>query len=163
MSSISLPDIRSWKKFDAERKLMTHHPGFAGEAHEWEGMVGNRQHITRREIGTMPTSAIAHLPGQSGEVRGQHRNMQGPAWEAFKADVAANGIHEPITVHVDHGKAPVISEGNHRLDAAAELGMDRVPVEVTYYGHAEQQGTVANRPGPPRVEKSISPAQSRHH
>jgi hypothetical protein len=35
-------------------------------------------------------------------------------------------------------KDPVISEGNHRRDAAVELGHSHVPVEIRYFGHAEQ-------------------------
>ena len=106
---------------------------------DYEGTPGNRDHITRREDGTVPTSAIADLPGVKGEVPGEHRNRQGDEWEAFKADIAENGIQSPIFVTVDpDGSGPKISEGNHRRDAAVELGLAEVPVEVRYYGHAER-------------------------
>ena len=64
--------------------------------------------------------------------------MQGDEWEQFKADIAANGIQTPLFITVDHGEDPVLSEGNHRRDAAVELGLDRVPVEIRFFGHAEQ-------------------------
>jgi 8-oxo-dGTP diphosphatase len=114
---------------------------------EYGGTTGDSSHITRREDGWLPTSAVAHLPGAMGEVPGEHRNRKGEKWDSFKSDIAANGIKDPIFITVDHGKDPVISEGNHRRDAAVELGHSHVPVEVRYYGHAEQQGTVQSRAG----------------
>jgi len=111
-------------------------------AKDYEGEVGNPQHITRREEGHVPTAAIAGLGGVRGEAPGAHRNRQGPAWEKFKDDIAARGIQNPIFITVDHGDEPKISEGNHRRDAAVELGMSHVPVEIRYFGHAERDRLV---------------------
>ena len=105
---------------------------------DFEGRVGDSSHITRVERGSLPTAEVAAIPGARGEVPGEHRNMQGDEWEQFKDDIAANGIKTPLLVTVDHGEDPVLSEGNHRRDAAVELGLDRVPVEIRFFGHAEQ-------------------------
>ena len=115
------------------------------DAKSYDGEVGNTGHITRNEQGTIPTAAIAKLMGVRREIPGDHRNKKGQVWEDFKADIAANGILEPIFITVDPGEDPKISEGNHRRDAAVELGMDEVPVEIRYFGHAEIQGTVLER------------------
>lgn len=112
---------------------------------DYAGTVGDRSHITRDERGTVPTSAIASLPGVSGEMPGEHRNRKGPAWDAFLADIQENGIRDPIFVTVDYDAEPRISEGNHRRDAAVELGLPEVPIEIRYFGHAEQKGTVVER------------------
>ena len=112
---------------------------------EYEGRVGDPTHITRSERGLMPTEAIAHLHGVKGELPGEHRNRQGPEWAAFKRHIAANGVEHPVFITVDHGQEPKISEGNHRRDAAVELGLPNVPVEVRYFGHSERQGTVMDR------------------
>lgn len=112
--------------------------GFEGEQHDYEGEVGNRTHITRILRGTVPTSSVAGLPGARGETPGAHRNRQGERWDHFKADIAENGIKNPLFITVDHGQDPVISEGNHRRDAAVETGLPHVPVEVRYFGHAEK-------------------------
>lgn len=112
--------------------------GFEGEQHDYEGEVGNRDHITRIMRGTVPTSAVAGLHGARGETPGAHRNRQGERWEHFKADIAANGVKSPLFITVDHGQPPVLSEGNHRRDAAVEAGVGRVPVEVRYFGHSER-------------------------
>jgi hypothetical protein len=114
---------------------------------DYEGETGNRDHITRTEQGTIPTAALAHMRGERGEVPGAHRNMQGERWDAFKDDINQNGIKSPIFILVDPGKPARISEGNHRRDAAVELGLEQVPVEIRYFGHSEREGTVVERAG----------------
>lgn len=115
------------------------------ELKTWDGEQGNARHLTGKQEGTIPTSVLASLVGARGEQRGQHRNKQGEKWEAFKADIAERGIQDPIFITVDPGKAPQINEGNHRLDAAMELGLESVPVEIRYFGKAEDEGTVMAR------------------
>jgi hypothetical protein len=111
---------------------------------EHEGRVGDPTHITRGERGLMPTSVLAAMPGVKGEVPGEHRNHQGARWDSFKT-AYAEGKMNPVFITVDHGEAPKLSEGNHRRDAAVELGHDYVPYEAKYYGHAEQQGLIHER------------------
>jgi hypothetical protein len=111
------------------------------------GEEGNHTHITMKEGGTLPTSVVARMPGKMDEVPGEHRNKHGQQWEDFKADIAARGIEHPIFITVDWDDHPYISEGNHRRDAAVELGLPEVPVEIVYFGCAEKQGTVAERAG----------------
>jgi ParB-like nuclease family protein len=112
---------------------------------DYEGEVGNRNHITRTELGMMPISHVRHLLGATGERPGEHRTRHGERWDEFKNDVARRGIENPIFVTVDYGESPRISEGNHRRDAAVELGMKHVPVEARYFGHAEQEGSLKDR------------------
>jgi 8-oxo-dGTP diphosphatase len=117
------------------------------EAADYDGVTGNANHITRTERGTIPTAAVAGMRGRSGERPGEHRNKQGADWDAFKDDIARNGIRNPVFITVDHGEEPVLSEGNHRRDAAVELGLTHVPAEIRYYGHAEHEGAVLDRAG----------------
>lgn len=112
---------------------------------DYAGTVGRKDHITRIEEGHLPIEAVAGLHGVEGEVPGQHRTRTGAEWEAFKADIAANGVQRPIFITVDHGEPPKISEGNERRDAAVAAGLKSIPVEIRYFGHAEQQGTVLDR------------------
>jgi hypothetical protein len=106
----------------------------------FEGRVGESDHLTRRETGTLDTNSISHLKGQKGELRGEHRKRSGKEWEDFKADIKKNGVKEPIFITKDYNQEAVISEGNHRLDAAIEVGLKEVPVEINYFGKAEDQG-----------------------
>jgi hypothetical protein len=112
---------------------------------EYEGTIGDPTHITRSERGMIPVSAIAGLHGARGEKPGEHRNRQGSRWDEFKGDIAAKGVEDPVFVTVDYGEEPKLSEGNHRRDAAVELGMTHIPGEVRYFGHAERQGSVLDR------------------
>jgi hypothetical protein len=118
--------------------------GPRGQVQEYEGAEGNRDHITRSEIGLMPTAALVRLHGARGEKPGEHEHYQGAAWDEFKSRIAP-GIEHDLFITVDHGDEPRISEGNNRRDAAVELGHPYVPVEVRYFGHAERQGTVFER------------------
>ena len=122
------------------------HRTAALEARDYKGTPGDNSHITRNEYGLIPTSAIAAMPGVRGEVPGEHRNMDDEdEWPQFKEDIARNGIQHPVFITVNHGEEPRLSEGNHRRDAAVELGISHVPAEIRYFGHAEQQGTVLER------------------
>ena len=114
------------------------------QVRDYEGITGRSDHITRGENGMIPLDAIRHLHGVNGERPGEH-SRQGERWESLKRDVAENGITNPIFITVDYGDEPKISEGNNRRDLAAELGHSHVPVEIRYFGHAEQQGSVLER------------------
>lgn len=116
--------------------------GVALETTNYEGREGDRSHLTRAQTGTIPTDLIATMPGVSGEVPGEHRNKQGAEWDAFVADIRANGIQRPIFITIDWDGQPRISEGNHRRDAAVEAGLTDVPVEIRYFGHAQRQNPV---------------------
>jgi hypothetical protein len=122
----------------AQGNLSPHQFGDQVVVKDYEGTVGDPTHITRSIRGLVPTAAIAGLHGVKGEVPGEHRNRQGQRWDDFKADIAAKGIKDPVFITVDHGEQPKISEGNHRRDAALELGMTHVPAEIRYFGHAER-------------------------
>lgn len=53
-------------------------------------------------------------------------SMSPSEFAAFLADVAANGIEQPLAITAD----AVVLDGRHRLHAARELGLERVPVRV---------------------------------
>ena len=53
------------------------------------------------------------------------------------------GIQTPLNIRVMPGKMPMLREGNHRLQAAIQLGMDEVPVVIDYFGRAEREMRVA--------------------
>lgn len=111
----------------------------------YQGTPGSLRHITRTEEGQIPLAAIADLKGREGEQPGEHTTMTPERFEALKADIAANGIRNPIFITVDPGMPPEISEGSNRRDAAAALGMTHVPALVRYFGHSEEKGTVTER------------------
>lgn len=52
--------------------------------------------------------------------------MSADEYESFRADIAARGIWKPLEI----SKGGVVLDGRHRLRAARELGITRVPVRV---------------------------------
>jgi hypothetical protein len=123
---------------------MTLNPKQFSMTTSWEepGTPGNRTHITREDTGWLPIESVAKMQGVMGEVPGEHRNKQGEHWESFKGDIAERGIEHPLFITVDPGEDPKMSEGNHRRDAAVELGHTHVPATVRYFGHAERRKVV---------------------
>lgn len=103
----------------------------------WDGRAGDPSHLTKEITGLVPTSLIADLSGRRGEVPGAHRNKQGPEWEAFLEDIDTRGIQDAIFIVVEETGEAFIYEGNHRRDAAVELGLDEVPVEIRFFGKSE--------------------------
>lgn len=126
----------------------------------FEGTEGSRRDITRIETGNVKTQSIAHLPGACGEIRGNHIRRHGEKWEAFKKDIAENGIKERISIFKDPGEDAVIREGNHRLDAALELGLETVPVEIRYFGHSEKTGLVTDHQTQCRIPTNLMDVES---
>ena len=124
----------------AVRRSVGNLPAPRLERNVWEGRVGDMRHLTAKEEGFVPTEYIADLQGARGEIRGQHRNRQGKDWEDFKKDIQDRGIQQPIFIVSEPGFGPRIYNGNHRLDAALELGLSEVPIEVRYFGKQEDMG-----------------------
>lgn len=113
--------------------------------HRDSGKYGRRDHMTYEEQGTIPIEVVRDMPGWNGEVPHTHRNRKGERWEEFKADLAENGMHYGIFIMVNVGEPIRIWEGNHRRDAAVELGWDEIPVQIRYTGLAEQDGLLMER------------------
>ena len=117
---------------------------------EWEGREGDRSHLTREETGQVRLLSVIPIRGSRGERRDWHEqggqmwfgNYPKEKWLAFLEDIKKNGMREPIFIIKDPGKPPLIHEGNHRVQAARQLGMRYVPVEVRYFGHSEREGLV---------------------
>jgi hypothetical protein len=88
----------------------------------------------------LPVSMLAKLPGVMGEQSNVRENdlnwlvdHMGKTGKLPKTD--GREYHPFITV--DHRGMPFVSEGNHRIMAAAKLGWDYLPVEVRYFNGAE--------------------------
>ena len=105
---------------------------------------------TQTEEGFINPKQLKNVPGESGEIRGAHRGIQGKKWEIYKEDIKQKGLFiKPIHLNVDPGKGVRVFEGNHRLDAALELGLDKIPFTRSSFGKAEQEflnpdGTIKN-------------------
>ena len=131
------------------------------KAEEYYGKQGRTDHITRYEEGTIPTSEALKLqPPHRYHKRRKWKEKDGKRyfgsysearWNEFLEDIRKNGIKTPLWIQVDPGIGPLLMEGNHRVQAAAQLGLAEVPVTIKYYGLAEEEGLVA-----PSVKRTIT-------
>jgi GNAT superfamily N-acetyltransferase len=82
-----------------------------------------------REVG-MPDPRLDPDTPRFGDVATD--NVEGFAtWEDFVEDIRQRGIRNPIRVGKDSTTGELVGlDGNHRLQAARQLGMDEVPVVV---------------------------------
>ena len=84
----------------------------------------------------LPVSEISNLEG----VMGEHRTRDtGDKLKPILKDMGENGYDQesPISIHVNHRGEAFVSEGNHRLAAAKQLGIDKIPVEIRYFAGGE--------------------------
>jgi len=84
----------------------------------WEGV----KRTTRGDVETVPTSSLDDV-GQRNKV-----DTSTPEYAALKASIEKTGIVDPITLTTNSLGKPEVFEGNHRLQAARELGLKEVPV-----------------------------------
>jgi ParB-like chromosome segregation protein Spo0J len=80
---------------------------------------------------------FSKVQGARGEERGKHRNKKGKEWNDFVDDVRNHGVEEIVSINVEPDGTIQVHEGNHRIDAALEAGLDRIPVQIRYYGNAQ--------------------------
>jgi hypothetical protein len=75
----------------------------------------------------------------------EHAHRDQARWDELKADIAANGVKEEVTVDYDPDTGyAYVSEGCHRVLIAEELGHAHVPAKVI-------TGPIRAQPGTPRA------------
>jgi hypothetical protein len=90
------------------------------------------------------------LPYREYERNRLRNNVKSEYYQGLKQSIADEGIRESLHITVGLNGIAKISEGNHRHEIAAELGLQAVP--VTFHFYQEVQLT------PPReaaIEKKI--------
>jgi hypothetical protein len=84
----------------------------------WEGVT----RTTRGDAEMVATSLLNDV-GQRNKA-----DTNTPEYAALKASIAKTGIVDPITITTNSLGKPEVFEGNHRLQAARELGIKEIPV-----------------------------------
>lgn len=124
---------------------------------KYEGELGNNRHITAVYTGFMSPEKAKYLKGKNNEHdkwdfhrgschgRGRYSYKE---WEKFKKDVEKNGIKERVFVVAEwvNGKVKArVYEGNHRIRMGCQLDIP-IPVEIRFFGQAEDFADEANSP-----------------
>lgn len=74
-------------------------------------------------VGYVPTHTLAGMHGNETDREGIERHKQ--------SLLSGSGFEHPVMVEFDHrSKRMVLGEGNHRVEAAKELGISHVPTRV---------------------------------
>lgn len=91
---------------------------------------------------TVPLSVLSRIPGQ----RAEQANVRHKDLESIK-DIMKKTGKLPLTdsgkeyvpyIEVAYDGSAWVSEGNHRIMAAKELGWDSLPVEIRYFDGGER-------------------------
>jgi hypothetical protein len=102
--------------------------------------------ITRLDEGHVDPKELLHLPGMEGEhllFENDHTGGYGEErWNALVEDIRVDGLKWAILVFKEMDGRVGIYEGNHRLRAAIAAGLNRVPVEIRYFGNSQRAGLV---------------------
>jgi ParB-like chromosome segregation protein Spo0J len=85
--------------------------------------------IPAREIVHLPVSELTKYRWDSTARTRTARGSAGHSYAETKAWVAEHGVQDPITLGEVMG-AIRVHDGHHRLLAAEELGLDRIPVAL---------------------------------
>lgn len=102
--------------------------------------------ITATQVGIWFVRDLVQLPGCADEHELWNATHWGRGrytiddWLAFVLDVRNRGIRERVCVHVTPWAGSRIFEGNHRVHAAWQSGIEYAPVEFLYFGgcHTER-------------------------
>jgi GNAT superfamily N-acetyltransferase len=131
--------------------------------------LGSNKYITRRAEGTLPVATLLGLKGARGEHQDFKRSPRGlryseNRWRGLVQSIRRDGVKTPILIVVEwtddltRAMARALAgedlqlveafvyEGNHRIRAAAEAGLDEVPVEVRWFGLAERDVDFSDQP-----------------
>lgn len=117
-----------------------------------EGYEAGKSTWTACQEGTVTLDCIMDVPGKHGEKRewwewngtmrfGDYSEEQ---WNKFLNDIKRNGIQNPLLFFVEKDLTFVLAEGNHRREAAKQLGLTEVPVEIRYYGNSQKESSTWN-------------------
>ena len=104
-----------------------------------EGAWSNVKRTTKGDVEIIPTSSLDRAAQRN------KADTSTPEYEALKASIQAKGIVDPIIITTNSlGRAEVF-EGNHRLQAARELGIKEIPVVLHSRTNSSESYPVVGR------------------
>lgn len=114
------------------------------------GYNASKHTLTRVDTGFVNPRCIIDFPGQYDEHLLFEKYPCGRynpgRWVELVEDIKKHGVINPVTIFKEKNGKIHITEGNHRVRAAIQAGLDMVPVEVRYFGNSQKQGLVCTIP-----------------
>lgn len=116
-----------------------------------ERLIGSRKSpsdVTRLVRGEVDPSELEGLPGQVGEQfvfrgAGTPKDRTDRQWNELKASLRSEGMKDPVVISKTDAGVVFVQEGNHRIRAAIQIGMRKIPVEIRYKGGSENLGALS--------------------
>ena len=108
-------------------------------------------------VGYVPTHVLAGMHGNATDHEGIERHK--------KALLSGEGFTDPVMIEFDHkNKRMVLGEGNHRVEAARELGISHVPTRVVRSRISDDDMEYMHRKGgsPVDIDPGPSPFANQH-
>lgn len=111
------------------------------------GYEAGKSTWTACQEGYVTLASIENIPGARNENRTwwespvagkMFGNYTEADWNEFLEDIKQNGIQYELMIWVEKNGDIVLAEGNHRREAAKQLGLTSVPVEIRYYGNSQK-------------------------
>jgi len=118
---------------------------------KWAGV----KRTTKGDVEIVPTASL------NGVAQRNKADTNSPEYAVLKASIEANGIVDPITLTTNSLGQPEVFEGNHRLQAARELGITDIPVVLhSRSDRSESQPVVGRKPSSLLAEYNASRAEN---
>lgn len=134
----TLNKLAGWVSVENERALAVGDYGAGDDSKE-----------TYFQKGILTLDTLTNATGFNGEQRQWTEGRYGPGkyfglykeedWYEFLEDIKANGIKEPVQLQMNSDGSLYIWEGNHRVEAAKQLGLTEIPAKVYYMGQSQQE------------------------
>lgn len=119
------------------------------ELNDYPIEVGNTGKIASG-VGYVRTGLLAQMHGNETDREGIDRHKQ--------ALLSGKGFTDPVMVEYDpKRKITMVGEGNHRVEAARELGISHVPTRVVRSRFRDDEMDYASRHGSPYTVEASSP------
>lgn len=127
-----------WIQVDNERKLAVGDYGKGDDTKE-----------TYMQTGILALNTLDNAVGFRGEQRQWTEDVYGDGkyfglyseekWNEFLEDIETNGVQDPVVINVNSDGSIKIWEGNHRVEACRQLGINQIPAKVYYMGGSQDE------------------------
>jgi GNAT superfamily N-acetyltransferase len=103
------------------------------EGYDWQ--ASENQMTAGYRAARVDPRDLVKLPG----ARGEQNNIDRERVSELAESIRAEGLRHPPLIIVEQDGTAHIWEGNHRIRAAIEAGLDTITVEVRYFGGSEEK------------------------
>lgn len=141
---IAEPEERS--SFDKTLNGKPYLTGLDEGTPRWEAGTSD---TTRWDYCYIEPSRLLNFFGKNNEhlllAKHPHGRLTDKEWAEFTENIRVRGeVVWPVVITKEKNGFVYIMEGNHRIRAAVEVGIEKIRVEFRYYGNSQKNGLIYN-------------------